>query len=276
MHSHDESVVFSAFVPADDGVIARIRVPGGRVRAAQWEGLADLSEGFGDGHLYLTSRGNLQIRGVRDQEEVASQLAGLGLGVAPSVMCSPLSSTLMALVDALVPHLPVSGPVVGIDVGDGAILAKDPDVGLLAQDGGARFHLVVGGEPTGLVVSADSVVEVVKVVVAYGGDAVGFSSQVGGLVTGEPGREIPRSDVRPAPIGWMQDGDAVMLGAGLREGRMGAQLARFLAAIETDIRITPWRSVVIHGLSDGVADQVVKVLAPMGLIFDANSPWLSD
>lgn len=57
---------------------------------------------------------------------------------------------------------------------------------------------------------------------------------------------------------------------------MDAQLARFLAAIETDIRITPWRSVVIHGLSDAVADQVVKVLAPMGLIFDANSPWLAD
>lgn len=265
MHFHDE---FSAFVPTDEGLIARVRVPGGRVWAGQWEGLADVSEEFGDGHLYLTSRGNLQIRGVRDEEAVASRLAGLGLGVAPVVMCSPLSPALMTLVDALVPHLPASGPVVGIDAGDGAIMAKGPDVGLVAQDDGERFHLVVGGDPTGLVVSVDSVVEVVTAVVAGG--------EVADLVAERSEVVLPMVHGRQAPIGWMQDGEVVVLGAGLREGRMDAQLARFLAAIETDIRITPWRSVVIHGLSDAVADQVVKVLAPMGLIFDANSPWLAD
>lgn len=265
MHSHDE---FSTFVQTVDGLTARIRVPGGRVRAAQWEGLAALSEGFGDGQLHLTSRGNLQIRGVRDEEAVASTLAGLGLGVAPSIMCSPLSPALMTLVDALVPHLPASGPVVGIDAGDGAILAKGPDVGLVAHGDGERFHLVVGGDPTGLIVSADSVVEVVTAAVA--------GQEVADLVADRFEVVLPTVDGRQAPIGWMQDGDVVTLGAGLREGRMDAQLARFLAAIETDIRITPWRSVVIHGLSDAVADQVVKVLAPMGLIFDANSPWLAD
>ena len=100
--------------------------------------------------------------------------------------------------------------------------------------------------------------------------------EVADLVADRSEVVLPTVDGRQAPIGWMQDGDVVTLGAGLREGRMDAQLARFLAAIETDIRITPWRSVVIHGLSDAVADQVVKVLAPMGLIFDANSPWLAD
>ncbi len=38
--------------------------------------------------------------------------------------------------------------------------------------------------------------------------------------------------------------------------------------------ITPWRSVLVCDLDEGVADVALRVLAPMGLVFDENSPWL--
>ena len=39
--------------------------------------------------------------------------------------------------------------------------------------------------------------------------------------------------------------------------------------------VTPWRSVLVFDLDEGVADAALRVLAPLGLIFDENSPWLS-
>ncbi|TWH16721.1 precorrin-3B synthase [Rhodococcus rhodochrous J45] len=38
--------------------------------------------------------------------------------------------------------------------------------------------------------------------------------------------------------------------------------------------VTPWRSVLLCDLDEWTAEQVVRVLAPMGLIFDADSPHL--
>jgi precorrin-3B synthase len=49
---------------AADGGLARIRVPGGRLTAAQWQCLIEVAVADGDAHLELTSRGNVQIRGL--------------------------------------------------------------------------------------------------------------------------------------------------------------------------------------------------------------------
>ncbi|MBO0856775.1 MAG: precorrin-3B synthase, partial [Nocardia sp.] len=47
----------------------------------------------------------------------------------------------------------------------------------------------------------------------------------------------------------------------------------FIAAVEHPIIFTPWRSLVLGDLDEWTAEQVVRVLAPMGLVFDADSPW---
>jgi precorrin-3B synthase len=52
-------------------------------------------------------------------------------------------------------------------------------------------------------------------------------------------------------------------------------VAEFLAAIDAPMAVTPWRSVLVFDLDEGVADTALRVLAPMGLVFDGNSPWLS-
>ncbi|MGW2278251.1 precorrin-3B synthase [Streptomyces sp. NPDC001770] len=84
---------------ADDGALARVRIPGGVLTAAQARTLLAAAERLGDGELHLTSRGNLQLRGLG--AECGGELAELlsRAGLLPSerhervrnVVASPLS-----------------------------------------------------------------------------------------------------------------------------------------------------------------------------------------
>ena len=67
----------------------------------------------------------------------------------------------------------------------------------------------------------------------------------------------------------------MMLGAAVPLGVLPARTAEFVAAIGAPMVITPWRSVLVCDLDEGVADAALRVLAPMGLVFDENSPWLA-
>ncbi len=76
-------------------------------------------------------------------------------------------------------------------------------------------------------------------------------------------------------IGWLgQSEGLVTLGAGLLEGNMSTHIARMLDVIEAPVRVCRGGILQIEGLSEGIAEQVVRVLAPLGLIFDAESPLL--
>ncbi len=68
-------------MPLDDGLMVRIRVPGGALSAAQAEGLAELAERFGAGVIELTNRANLQVRGLSEADHAAlvPELEALGL-----------------------------------------------------------------------------------------------------------------------------------------------------------------------------------------------------
>jgi len=49
---------------AADGYLARIRLPGGLIGAGPMRVLARLAGDLGDGRVELTSRGNVQLRGL--------------------------------------------------------------------------------------------------------------------------------------------------------------------------------------------------------------------
>jgi precorrin-3B synthase len=66
---------------AADGPLARVRLPGGMLTGAQLTVLRELAETWGDGHLELTSRANVQLRALKTAPavELATRLWAAGL-----------------------------------------------------------------------------------------------------------------------------------------------------------------------------------------------------
>jgi precorrin-3B synthase len=66
---------------AADGALARVRVPGGLLTGGQLRALAAAARDLGDGALELTSRGNVQLRGLTSGTEarLGDRLAAAGL-----------------------------------------------------------------------------------------------------------------------------------------------------------------------------------------------------
>jgi precorrin-3B synthase len=50
--------------PADDGLLVRLRLIGGRVASSSLKALIEVAETYGDGRIRLTRRANLQLRGL--------------------------------------------------------------------------------------------------------------------------------------------------------------------------------------------------------------------
>src|SRR3954467_9160390 len=71
---------------AADGALARVRIPGGGLSSAQLAALASAPRELGDGALELTSRGNVQLRGLAPgtEPELGDRLAGAGLLPSPT------------------------------------------------------------------------------------------------------------------------------------------------------------------------------------------------
>ena len=91
---------------AADGALARVRLPGGAIDAAALRVLAGCAEELGDGAVHLTSRGNVQLRGLRrDDPRLPRRLAAAGLlpsathERARNVLASPLSGIAGGLAD---------------------------------------------------------------------------------------------------------------------------------------------------------------------------------
>ena len=68
-------------MPSGDGLIVRVRPFCGAFGLDQASGLADLAERLGNGHIDLTRRANLQLRGLADENlpELHAALGRLGL-----------------------------------------------------------------------------------------------------------------------------------------------------------------------------------------------------
>jgi precorrin-3B synthase len=99
---------------------------------------------------------------------------------------------------------------------------------------------------------------------------------ISGLLPGASLGDTTFPPVTRAPVGWIdQDDGRVTLGAAVPLGALPARVAEYLAAIEAPLVVTPWRSVLVCDLDDAVADTALRVLAPLGLVFDENSPWLN-
>ncbi|MBD2561841.1 MULTISPECIES: precorrin-3B synthase [Nostoc] len=68
--------------PAADGILSRIRIPGGIISSQQCRAIADIAEQHGGGYLDVTNRANLQVREIHNgiNTEVLKYLQSIGLG----------------------------------------------------------------------------------------------------------------------------------------------------------------------------------------------------
>lgn len=294
---------------AADGALMRVRLPGGLISAAGLETLAHLAADCGGGALELTSRGSLQIRGITDPGRVAEALARGGLLPSPThervrnIVSSPLSGRSGGLADvrewvgeldralqrdAALAALP-GRFWFSIDDGRGDVSGLHADVGVQIGDTGVA--LLLAGADTGVRLSADDAVDTMVEVARRFQSLRGKRWRVTELddpcaliddfpvTVPDPDGRYSHDAGRP-PVGWIAQTldpvpDRVALGAAVPLGVLPARTAEFLAAIEAPIVVTPWRSVVVCDLTEEVADTSLRVLAPLGLVFDATSPWLT-
>jgi precorrin-3B synthase len=291
---------------AADGGLARIRPVGGMITAAQLAALAHAATEFGSPAMELTSRGNIQVRGIHDAAGLAAAVETAGLLPSPThervrnIVASPLSGRSGGLgdvrdavrtLDSGLQKRPDLAELpgrfwFGLDDGRGDISGLAPDVSthLTSSDTAA---VLVAGRDTGVRIAAsqapDTLLKLAHTFQRIRGNLWRTSeldntdellAGSGLNPTAPAGATWTPLDV--PPVGWItQDDGRITLGAAVPLGVLRARTAEFVAAITAPVVVTPWRSLLICDLEEGIADTSLRVLAPMGLIFDAHSPWLS-
>ncbi len=212
---------------AADGAVARIRLPGGMITAAQLAALAAVSSQSGSGTLELTARGNVQLRGLTDVTAVAEALAAAGL--LPSVthervrniVASPLSGRSggsldvrrwVGELDAAIcgePRLAELGGRFWFSLDDGRadVSGLRADVGVHALPDGCA--LLLAGRDTGVRLAAGEMVEMLVILAKRFVDIRGKAwriqelDDVRQLLPGADPRATSFPAVTRAPVGWI-------------------------------------------------------------------------
>lgn len=294
---------------AADGALARIRVPGGAVTAGQLRVLAGTARELGDGAMELTSRGNLQLRGLRtgSEAELGDRLAAAGLlpsathervrNVLASTLSGRAAGGLLDVrpwigeldaglcADASLADLP-GRFLATLDDGRGDVAGLGGDVGLLAV-GPATVALTLGGADSGLRATPDGAVPLALAATraflaeraAQGGSAWrlaeldGGPARVAARLDGDRGSpvDVPNAPLTgPAGVFPQTDGRTSLV-AVVPLGRLSAAQADLLAATTAELQVTPWRSIALPDLPDA---SPVPTLTGAGLVLDVTSPWL--
>ncbi|MBB5959360.1 precorrin-3B synthase [Saccharothrix tamanrassetensis] len=251
---------------AADGGLARIRVPGGTLSAAQFDAVRAAALDLGDGTIELTSRANLQVRGLAPGAEhvLGALLRDVGLLPSPTherirnIVAAPLEDNqdLVDEIDRELCRTPELADLPGrflVTVG-AAVSGLGGDVGLVGD------ALFLAGRDSGLRVTdpVAAVVRASRVFQELRGTAWRLSEVDSGVpkitaALGVPGPQALAGAVIPVAPGPV--GDRVVAGVPL--GRLDARL---LAGVP--VRVTPWRSVVVPAGTD-----------TSGLFTDPGSPW---
>jgi precorrin-3B synthase len=155
---------------ADDGLLVRLRLVGGRLPAGSLRALSAVAREYGTGRVHVTGRANLQLRGLPGRDghlppEVLRALEGTGLlpsrthELVRNVMVSPCTGQqapgggradlrpLASALDTLLCSVPRRAELPGrflfvLDDGRGDLLDRSCDLGLVAlDDRGAQLRI---------------------------------------------------------------------------------------------------------------------------------------
>ena len=236
-----------------DGLLVRVRPWVGAFTLEQAAGLADIAATLGNGHIDLTRRANLQIRGLREERSPALRDALDRLGLleaeeARNVMVGPLAGpevrALALELGRALPHdLPSKFGCLVDGGGPLSIVGERADIALCVTTEGVALR--IDGEWLG-VTTLDRAVAVAL------GDKRSLSKMA---VTPVPGRRrlgrLDRFTGVAAPFGRLE---ATQLRVLVEQcARAGA----------SEIRLSPWRALYVDA-----------VIEDTGLIVDDNDPLL--
>ncbi|MER8194629.1 cobalamin biosynthesis protein CobG [Streptomyces microflavus] len=296
---------------ADDGALARVRIPGGVLNPDQADALRAAAERFGDGELHLTSRGNVQLRGLGTEcgGELADLLTAAGLlpsaahERARNIVASPLAgldgspslgrwlTELDALVCGSAPAATLSGRFLfALDDGRGDVDALGADVTLIAEGHSETALLRIGAEdkafrvpaaeaPRAALLAAEEFLRAARDSGAWrvkdlpDDVRTELARTIGSAAGPTVHRPRPRTATPPAPG---PHGSAITAGVPL--GRLTPAQWRLLTETARryggELRLTPWRGIVIPGpVPRPEAAEALRTLSGSGLITAPDSPW---
>ena len=316
-----------------DGLIARLKPTGGIVPLAQAVRIASWARRWGNGQIDLTSRANLQLRGLSpdglqalqdallaenmldarpEGEAVRNVVASPLAGIDPDAMLDvrPLTWALERRLtsDDGLHALPAK---FGFVIDDGGrfglddVVADIRFVGLRTADGSALAVGLDGDGQTWLgpcrqdqmvdvaVVLARSFVESRKAVPgirrmrdwvgAVGAVTIGECCGLRPLAVMQPRRVVPLLGLHPiSAAGHLHEsrddgGNAAVAGLGLPFGRVSADnlaglAERAIRSAGQELRLTPWRTMLIPFSSMRDARTLLAALGPGEFIFDEADP----
>ncbi len=269
-----------------DGYVVRVRPHGGRLTPEQARGIARLAAAHGNGLIDLSSRANLQIRGVSETSHapLIEGLRTLGLiDPTPEVEArrnivvtpfwvegdgtSALATALeLALVAPDAPDLPAKFGF-AIDTGPQAMLGDAADVAILRQD--EVLIVKPAGAASGAAATPATAVplamDLARWFLSTGGATGGRGRMAAHLVrsalpqTFRAVADLPTCTPPapgPLPAGWL---------VALAFGQTDAETLAALSELGP-LRLTPWRMVLVERLQ--------KAPALPGLVTDPGDPLL--
>ncbi|MFE5210429.1 hypothetical protein [Streptomyces sp. NPDC056600] len=265
---------------AEDGLLVRLRLIGGRLPTESLTALAAVAERHGDGRVHVTGRANLQIRALpSNQGRLGSALldAVEATGLLPSrthelvrnVMVSPRTGAAGGRADlgpvaAELDRLLCAEPCLAglparflfvLDDGRGDLVTRTCDLGLVAlDDGTAQLRVGEGWGPrvplseaapalTGL---ARRFMDARGIGPAAPWHIVELPEPLGESAAPDPGLPSPEPPLPPGPL--PEGGRHVPVpDSGLGSEDVARLVDEAHAAGATELTVTPWRGVIVPG-----------------------------
>jgi sulfite reductase beta subunit-like hemoprotein len=278
---------------AQDGRLARVRVPGGRLSAAQLAALGRAAQ-LGNGLVELTSRANVQIRGLPADADPAPLLRECGLlrsdahDRVRNVIASPLAGrhpASLAPTDAVVEELDArlcadaelaalpGRFLFAVDDGSGLALGHTADVALVARDP-ETFVLALAGFATAVETTSAAAVAVAAARAFLA--ARGEEWRVTDLPDGPAALARRLGTCRAGPLartraalapGWLEQRDGRHALTALAP--LGRLDAGALAAFG-EIRLSTERTITLVDQETRAAERSLRAL---GLVTEDGSGW---
>ncbi len=279
----------------------RLRIPGGRISCEALAAVAKVAVDYGTPIIQLTSRGNLQLRGlpVDAPAQMVEAISTAGLIPHPShelvrnIVASPLSGLddlgrtdiggLVADLDRRLCATPALASLPGrflfaLDDGRGDVLTESYDLGYQAIDEDRGIVLTGYDERGWLVGANDAVTCLLSLAEAFLAARERMALPVWHVrelpdPLGPPAPDGPVTPVRPEvplpvrPLGVVESAAVVGVPLGILTPQ---QVGRVVSVLTDrgDMRVTPWRSLVLPGAADALDE-----LAEVGLVTDQRSAW---